>query len=127
MAIQNTGCFVINIKGTHLTRQRPPGFRALAEQCGCTWISEPSREASGVPRDPATGLQLMDGAGQGVRSSWGLCPGPVSLEVGGILGLERETKPRKQQGPACLGWAGWHPVFTVGPVGQALRVLLSGF
>lgn len=52
MATQNTGCFVINIKGAHLTWQRPPGFTALAEQCGCTWISEPSREASGCPGTP---------------------------------------------------------------------------
>ena len=88
MAIQNTGCFVINIKGPTFDPKETPRVqspRRATLPCG----TESSHEALGVPVDPATGLQLTDRLGH--PFVLGPLPRPLSLEAGGILGLERET------------------------------------
>lgn len=110
--LQDAGCFVINIKG--------PPLRARTEQDHCAQLGDSSR-AQRPHRGPAP-------RGRGRPSSWGLCPGPVSLKIEGVLEPQRETQPllgraqdpawtARPEGRACLGWTGW----------QVSWATLSGF
>lgn len=93
MAAQDAGGFATNIKGPCLTPWRPRRVQ---------------REALEVPGAlPGLGPARPVHPVQGRRGVRGLCAGPASLEIGGILESERDTQPllRGAQKPATPGLA----------------------
>ena len=90
-----------------MTQRRPPGFRDLEEQRYHVELSPATRPWGCLWTLPQACSSRM---GWGIRSSWGLCPGPYLLKLEAFWDWREKPslfwdKPRNQLGPG-LSWLG---------------------